>query len=105
MSLIDKYGPYMLLSSDTFLAHAAPSKHTRKIGIEIGILKRPIKISVNNIEEKIKCVIVLVPGFHQEHDKALAQLINIITNRRLYDQILSETDTDKMYKLIKKSVQ
>ncbi|MCT7705535.1 MAG: HTH domain-containing protein [Lactobacillus gasseri] len=105
LSLIDKYGPYMLLSSDTFLAHAAPSKHTRKIGIEIGILKRPIKISVNNIEEKIKCVIVLVPGFHQEHDKALAQLINIITNRRLYDQILSETDTDKMYKLIKKSVQ
>lgn len=42
----------MLLSSDTFLAHAAPSKHTRKMEIEIGILKRPIKISVNNIEEK-----------------------------------------------------
>lgn len=104
LELIQKYGPYMLLSSNTFLAHAAPGIYTKKIGIQIGILKRPLKITINNTQESISCVIVLSPGFHHEHDVALAQLINVITNTALFDQILHSSSSKKAYELIAESI-
>lgn len=100
LELIKKYGPYMLLSSNTFLAHAAPGEYTKKIGIQIGILKHPLKISINNTHELISCVVVLSPGFHHEHDTALAQLINVITDKSLFDQLMHVSNSRKAFELI-----
>ena len=104
LELIEKYGPYMLLSSNTFLAHAAPGIYTKKIGIQIGILKHPLKITINNTRELISCVIVLSPGFHHEHDAALAQMINVITDAAIFDQLLHSSSSKKAYELIAKSI-
>lgn len=101
ITLIRRYGPYMLVSADTFLAHAAPSDHTKQVGLAIGILKTPMEIQVNNEVEKLRCVILLSPGFNHEHDKALAQLINIITNRNLYQQVLNAKNSRAAAQLIK----
>lgn len=101
IALIHKYGPYMLLSRNTFLAHAKPSSHTIKVGLAIGILQEPVKIKVQNEIASINCVVLLSPGFNHEHDKALAQLINVVTNHSLFQQFLQAKTSREASQLIK----
>lgn len=101
LNLIKQYGPYMLMSTNVFLAHATPSSHTLKAGIQIGILKRPISIEVNGSISKIECIIVLSPGFHHEHDRALADLINIISDKNLFNKIINSRSKSQIYTLIR----
>ncbi|WP_295731939.1 BglG family transcription antiterminator [uncultured Limosilactobacillus sp.] len=100
IQLIDQYGPYMLVSADTFLAHAAPSDHTQRVGVAIGILQQPLHLQINDKEVALRCVILLSPGYHHEHDQALAELINIITNQPLYQQVLNAQSSKEAAKLI-----
>lgn len=104
VELIKKYGPYMFVSDDTFLAHAAPSEDTKKIGLSLCILKTPLKMDISGGVREVRCVILLSPGKNHQHDTALAQLINIVTNKKLYRKILNSKNSQQVYKDIKNNL-
>lgn len=100
LDLIDRFGPYMMVSSDTFLAHAAPNEHVHQVGMALGILKEPLVVKSDQVTEKIRCLIVLAPGANHEHDRALAQVMSLVTNRKIFAQLLAAENAKGAYKII-----
>lgn len=101
LNLIDRFGPYMMVSADTFLAHSAPNSHVNRIGMALGILKEPLVIKTKQGTEKIRCLIVLAPGEHHEHDRALAQVMGLVTNRKVFRKLLAANDAKQAYEIIR----
>lgn len=81
VKLIDQYGPYMLISENIFLAHAAPSESNKNIGLSLIALDQEIEIASRNQHVLVTCIFVLSPGLKREHEKALEQLIDIVRNK------------------------
>lgn len=100
LSLIDHFGPYMMVSADTFLAHAAPSDHVHQVGMALGIFNQPLVVETQQGKETIRCLIVLAPGDYHEHDRALAEVMKLVTNRRTFQQLLAAKDAKTAYQII-----
>lgn len=100
LDLLDRFGPYMMVSSDTFLAHAAPSEHVKQVGMTLGIFKQPLVINNSQGKEAIRCLIVLAPGANHEHDRALAEVMGLVTNRKVFKTLLSAKDAKIAYQTI-----
>lgn len=81
VKLINQYGPYMLISENIFLAHAAPSESNKNIGLSLIALDQEIEIASRNQHVLVTCIFVLSPGLKREHEKALEQLIDIVRNK------------------------
>lgn len=79
--LIKKFGPYMVLGTEAFLAHAAPLDGAIKVGLAVTICKEPIVIKAHGKSCTVKCIFVMSPGFHHEQDKMLNQLISLINDK------------------------
>lgn len=101
LNLIDRFGPYMMVSADTFLAHAEPNGHVNQVGMALGILKEPLVIKTEQGTEKIRCLIVLAPGEHHEHDRALAQVMSLVTNRKVFRKLLAADNAKQAYEIIR----
>lgn len=89
LKLIDEYGPYMLISNNIFLAHAAPSQGSKKIGLSLILLDHPVKITAKGQSVAVTCIFVLSPGLKREHEKALAELIDIVRNTNNVKRLLT----------------
>lgn len=100
LGLIDRFGPYMMVSADTFLAHAAPSEHVKRVGMALGIFKKPLLIKTAQGTEKVRCLIVLAPGENHEHDRALAEVMSLVTNRQVFLSLLAAKDARTAYHII-----
>ncbi|WP_295746210.1 PTS sugar transporter subunit IIA [uncultured Limosilactobacillus sp.] len=100
LSLIDRFGPYMMVSADTFLAHAAPSEHVNQVGMALGIFRQPLVIETGQGQETIRCLIVLAPGENHEHDRALAEVMGLVTNRQVFKTLLAAKDAKTAYHTI-----
>lgn len=100
LSLIDRFGPYMMVSADTFLAHAAPSGHVNQVGMALGIFRQPLVVETGQGQETIRCLIVLAPGENHEHDRALAEVMGLVTNRQVFKTLLAAKDAKTAYHTI-----
>lgn len=100
LSLIDRFGPYMMVSADTFLAHAAPSGHVNQVGMALGIFGQPLVVETGQGQETIRCLIVLAPGENHEHDRALAEVMGLVTNRQVFKTLLAAKDAKTAYHTI-----
>ena len=100
LSLIDRFGPYMMVSADTFLAHAAPSGHVNQVGMALGIFRQPLVVETGQGQETIRCLIVLSPGENHEHDRALAEVMGLVTNRQVFKTLLAAKDAKTAYHTI-----
>lgn len=98
--LIDRFGPYMMVSADTFLAHAAPSGHVNQVGMALGIFRQPLVVETGQGQETIRCLIVLAPGENHEHDRALAEVMGLVTNRQVFKTLLAAKDAKTAYHTI-----
>ncbi|WEV41184.1 PTS sugar transporter subunit IIA [Lactobacillus sp. ESL0681] len=78
IKLIKKYGPYMLIANNIFLAHAAPSDSSRAVGLSLVRLDMPLEIKARDQSVWVKCIFVLSPGLNREHERALEQLVDIV---------------------------
>lgn len=101
LHLIKRFGPYMMVSADTFLAHAAPSGHVHRVGMALGILRQPLIIKNEQEEERIRCLIVLAPGEHHEHDRALAEVMSLVTNQAVFKRLLAAKNAKEADKIIR----
>lgn len=90
--LVEKYGPYMLLSSNVFLAHAAPDQGAVRLGISMIVSRPDININVNGQEEDINIMMVLSPGYHHEQDRALNELLDVASDRQFIKELISVSD-------------
>lgn len=102
VGLLDRFGPYMMVSADTFLAHAAPSEHVKQVWMALGIFTHPLVVKTPQGEEKIRCLIVLAPGENHEHDRALAEVMSLVTNHQVFQSLLSANNARTAYQIIQK---
>lgn len=100
VQLIDQYGPYMLISSDIFLAHAAPSESSKKPGLSMVLLAKPLEIRTCNQSAFIKCLFVLSPGMKREHEKALEQLVDIVRDKDKVHRLLNAKSAKEVRSLL-----
>ncbi len=101
VGLLDRFGPYMMVSSDTFLAHAAPSEHVKQVGMALGIFQQPLIVKTAQGDEAIRCLIVLAPGENHEHDRALAEVMSLVTNRQVFHSLMSAKNARDAYQIIR----
>lgn len=98
--LIDRYGPYMLISNDIFLAHAAPSESSKKPGLAVILMDKPIEIHACRQSAFVTCLFVLSPGTNREHEKALGQLVDIVRDKDNVQRLLSTKSPIEVRKLL-----
>ncbi len=89
VDLINKYGPYMLISDKVFLAHAAPKQGSKSVGISMVLLDEPLTITAKDQTVNVSCLFVLSPGANHEHDRVLEELIEIARNQNRMSQLLN----------------
>ncbi|MCO6530902.1 PTS sugar transporter subunit IIA [Lactobacillus sp.] len=88
VQLINRYGPYMLIANNIFLAHAAPSNSNKKVGLSLILLDQPLEICSRGESAWVTCMFVLSPGKEKEHEKALEQLVDIVRNQENINRLL-----------------
>nr|WP_280926571.1 PTS sugar transporter subunit IIA [Lactobacillus sp. ESL0701] len=98
--LINKYGPYMLISSNIFLAHAAPSSSSKAVGLSLVLLDKPLTIQSRSQKATITCMFVLSPGLHREHERALEQLVDIIRSENNVNKLLKAKTSQEVRKFL-----
>ncbi|WEV38469.1 PTS sugar transporter subunit IIA [Lactobacillus sp. ESL0680] len=98
--LINKYGPYMLISSNIFLAHAAPSSSNKAVGLSLILLDQPLIIQAHGQKATVICMFVLSPGLQREHERALEQLVDIIRNEKNVDKLLNAKTSQEVRKFL-----
>lgn len=98
--LINRYGPYMLIANNIFLAHAAPSNSNKKVGLSLILLNRPLKIRVRTESAMITCMFVLSPGKEKEHQKALEQLVDIVRDQVNVRRLLNAKSPQEIRKFL-----
>ncbi|GEO46474.1 transcription antiterminator BglG [Companilactobacillus paralimentarius] len=100
VKLIKKYGPYMLISDDIFMAHASPKNGSNRVGISMVLLDNPVIIAEKNQKVNVSCMFVLSPGSNHEHDRVLEELISIVRNTEKINKILVSKDKLEIRKLM-----
>ncbi|MFH5811675.1 PTS sugar transporter subunit IIA [Companilactobacillus sp. FL22-1] len=100
IKLVKKYGPYMLISDDIFLAHASPKEGSKKVGISMVLLDNPVTVNAKGQRVEIRCMFVLAPGLNHEHDRVLEELISIVRNTKKFNQVLNSKDKNKIRRLM-----
>ncbi|MDF7682190.1 PTS sugar transporter subunit IIA [Lactobacillus sp. ESL0679] len=98
--LINKYGPYMLISSNIFLAHAAPSSSSKAVGLSLVLLDHPLVIQAHGQKVTIICMFVLSPGVQREHERALEQLVDIIRSEKNVNKLLKAKTSQEVRKFL-----
>ena len=100
VKLIKQYGPYMLISNDIFLAHAAPSSSNKKVGLSLILLDKPLSIRIRQQKATIVCMFILSPGQKREHERALEQLVDIVRNPDNVKHLLTAHSPQDVRKLL-----
>ena len=100
VKLIKQYGPYMLISNDIFLAHAAPSSSNKKVGLSLILLDKPLSIQIRQQKATIVCMFILSPGQKREHERALEQLVDIVRNPDNVKHLLTAHSPQDVRKLL-----
>lgn len=93
LDMTSKYGPYMLLSANALLLHAAPTDGVNRLCLSVLILQKPV-----NFLEKVDIDIIFVLGTdtYNTHLNALFQLGNIMEDIRFIDALRKSTETTEV---------
>lgn len=100
VNLINHYGPYMLISNKIFLAHAEPSFSNKGIGLSLILLDKPLEIYTCNQYASIICMFVLSPGLKREHEKALEQLVDMVSSNTNVTHLLNAKSPQEIRQIL-----
>ncbi|MGL5956543.1 MAG: PTS sugar transporter subunit IIA [Brevinema sp.] len=96
---IDKFGPYIVLSSDLIMPHARPDQGALKNGISV--LK--VNNGINFFNNNIKIILSLSAIDSDMHIDYIKQIVYVINKDDSYQKLLEATDIDTIYQLFQKS--
>src|SRR5699024_849802 len=98
IQIIKKEGPYIVISEQIALPHASPDKGVKKTGMSMMLLENDI----NLLGKPVRMFIVLASMDNEQHLKALSQLTQLLSNRKVKNEIMSAVDQSELAHLIKR---
>lgn len=93
---VTQLGPYMVISKEFALPHAAPEDGVIQTGMSMLVLDRPVDLLGNDV----RIIVVLATQDNEQHLKALGQLTKFVNEGR--KEILATKNKEKIIKLIQK---
>lgn len=98
ISLVETYGPYIMLGDHIALAHSEPVPGRTFLDVSIMISKKGIKFNNKSI---VKILFVLSSPNNEAHTKILRQISNITRNGDLTKIIDSKTNLEALSEILK----
>jgi mannitol operon transcriptional antiterminator len=89
-----KLGPYIVISEQFALPHAAPADGVKKTGMSMLLLEEPVDL----MGESVRIFVVLASWDNEQHLKALGQLTKLLKENR--KEVQSAKDKEQILKLI-----
>ena len=90
-----KLGPYIVISDQFALPHAAPTDGVNKTGMSMLILDEPVDL----MGESVRIFVVLASWDNEQHLKALGQLTKLLKQSK--KEMLDAKDKEEILKLIR----
>ena len=97
ISLVSKYGPYIVVNDHIALAHAHPENGVLQIGLSLLILKKPVDI----IDKKVDLIFVIAPVDNQKHLFIINLLMKLISNPGACASLLQAEDPALVFETIR----
>ncbi|MEN2349228.1 PTS sugar transporter subunit IIA [Lacticaseibacillus paracasei] len=94
---IKRYGPYIVITKNVALAHAAVDKGVLKDAIGIGVLRNPIAFG-NSANDPVKYIFSLSVIDSQAHLDAIAELAKLIENPNFLSLLKNSDDASTVMK-------
>ena len=100
ISLIDKYGPYMVVFPGVALLHAGSVDQVKKLGIGLAVFSKPIFFG-HSVNDPVRIAFVIAAIDDQSHLRALNELVNIMTSEKNRQKIASTTSKEQIIQMVK----
>lgn len=96
----ETFGPYMVVGPGIVLAHARPEDGAKKVSISLVTLKTPIVFG-NITNDPVKLVFTFATTGNKEHLSLLANLMELLSNQRDIQMIMSAEQVTSVLNIIK----
>lgn len=82
----EEHNAYIVIAPGIAIPHARPEDGMKKVGFSLIILEKPVKFG-NPVNDPVDLVIALGAPDNKSHIKALAQLAEILMNKRILKKL------------------
>ena len=88
---VKKFGPYIVIGPAIALAHARPEDGTKKLGVTITTLAKPINFG-NPDNAPVKIIFCLAAIDNYSHLNVMKAIVQLINDQQKVDQLAQQTD-------------
>lgn len=88
---VKKFGPYIVIGPAIALAHARPEDGTKKLGVTITTLAKPINFG-NPDNDPVKIIFCLAAIDNYSHLNVMKAIVQLINDQQKVDQLAQQTD-------------
>ncbi|WP_445622120.1 BglG family transcription antiterminator [Lacticaseibacillus paracasei] len=88
---VKKFGPYIVIGPAIALAHARPEDGTKKLGVTITTLAKPINFG-NPDNDPVKIIFCLAAVDNYSHLNVMKAIVQLINDQQKVDQLAQQTD-------------
>ncbi|URW91752.1 BglG family transcription antiterminator [Lacticaseibacillus paracasei] len=88
---VKKFGPYIVIGPSIALAHARPEDGTKKLGVTITTLAKPINFG-NPDNDPVKIIFCLAAIDNYSHLNVMKAIVQLINDQQKVDQLAQQTD-------------
>ena len=97
-------GAYIVLVPHVALAHAAPEKGVKRLGVSLLQLQEAVDFNQEgddyDEDRQVKLIFVLAAVDSSAHLKALQQMVSILDNEEILNQLMTAKSENQVYQLI-----
>lgn len=96
IELVQKYGPYIVVSSKIAIAHAQPNDGAKRLGLSLGIFSQGLTIK----DKTVYLLFVLSTTNQEEHLHLLNNILLIDQNNELVEQLLASEEPNSAVEIL-----
>jgi PTS system ascorbate-specific IIA component len=100
IKVVEEYGPYILITPNVAIAHAAPSSDVLKNDLSLLILKQGVDFG--SLNDPAKLVFCLSVVDHESHIELLSQLAILLQERNVIEELIQCKNPSEAGKICKK---
>lgn len=93
-------GPYIVITKHVALPHARPETGAKEIAMGIAILDHPVRFG-NDDNDPVKYVFSLSATDHESHLQAMAELLELLEEKKFYDILDNAEKAEEIMSYIK----
>ncbi len=101
---VDVNGTYIVIAPGIAMPHARPETGAKQVGFSLITLAEPVGFG-HPTNDPVKLVIGLCATDYESHLKALAELVNLLSDEHRVQVIIGAKNVDTIYQLISEEKQ